>query len=248
MPELAATTVLLLAASAFAAGAFGAVFGLGSGILLSFAVTAAFGVTAVVPVVTAAMILGNAGRIWVYRGEVKRGPLLLALLAGAPAAVLGAVVHARMQPAAVAAVIGFVLLACIPVGRFARARNVALGPWGLSAAAMALGFFGSLGIGAGILAVPVLLAAGLTGPALIATDAALAVGTSLVRVASFSWLGLLPPRLLAASLLVGLATIPGAWIGARLARRLGTKRQALAVEVFAGCTGLVFLWQAWHLA
>ena len=152
MPELAATTVLLLAASAFVAGAFGAMFGLGSGILLSFAVIAAFGVTAVVPVVSAAMIVGDAGRIWAYRGEVKRGPLLLA--------------------------------------------------------------------------------AGLTGSALLATDAALAAGTSLMRVASFHWLGLLPPGLL----------------GARLARRLGVKRQAFAVETVAGVAGVVFLWQAWTLA
>jgi uncharacterized membrane protein YfcA len=65
---------------------------------------------------------------------------------------------------------------------------------------------GLVGAGGGFLVVPALaLLGGLPMP--------IAVGTSLVRVASFSWLGLLPPRLLAASLLVGLATIPGAWIG-----------------------------------
>ncbi len=248
MPDPAATTVLLLAASAFAAGAFGAMFGLGAGILLSFAVTTAFGVHAVVPVVTTAMMLGNAGRIWVYRGEVSHGTLIITLLGGAPAAVLGAFVHARLHPAAAAAIIGCVLIACIPMGRFVRARNMSLGRWGLAVAAVGLGFIGSLGIGAGMLAVPVLLAAGITGPALIATDAALAVGTSLVRVASFSWLGVLPAHLLVAALLIGLATIPGAWVGARLARRLGTKRQALAVEAFAAFAGSVFLWEAWRLA
>lgn len=248
MPELTAATVSLLAASAFAAGAFGAMFGLGAGILLSFAVTAAFGVTAVIPVVTTAMMLANAGRIWVYRGEVNRRSLVIALIGGAPAAMLGALVHARLEPAAAAAIIGGVLIACIPAGRYARARNLSLGPWGLATAAIGLGFIGSLGIGAGMLAVPVLLAAGITGPALIATDAALAVGTSLVRVASFGALGLLPPELLGASVLIGLATIPGAWVGARLARRLGTKKQALAVEAFAAFAGSVFLWQAWHLA
>ena len=248
MPDPTATIVLLLAASAFAAGAFGAMFGLGAGILLSYAVNTAVGVSAVVPVVTTAMMLANAGRIWVYRGEVSRRTLNITFLGGAPAALLGAAVHARLHPAVAAAIIGGMLIACIPLGRFVRARNMSLGPWGLAAAAVGLGFIGSLGIGAGMLAVPVLLAAGITGPALIATDAALAVGTSLVRVASFSWLGKLPADLLGASLLIGLATIPGAWVGARLAKRLGTKRQALAVEAFAAFAGSVFLWEAWRLA
>jgi uncharacterized membrane protein YfcA len=244
LAELGAPALVLLGLSAVAAGVFGAVFGLGAGILLSFAVTGIFGVEAVVPVVSAAMMLANAGRIFAYRGQVSRGPLLITLAAAAPGAIIGAHVHALLQPHAVAAVIGAILILSVPLGRFARSRDLRLSGQGLALASLGLGFLGSLGIGAGALAIPVLLAAGLTGPALIATDAALAVGTSLVRIGSFAAIGLLPPGRLLAALLIGLATIPGAWLGARIVARAGIRRHTLAVEGFAVGAGLFFLGQA----
>jgi uncharacterized membrane protein YfcA len=244
LSELGAAALILLALGAVTAGAFGAVFGLGAGILLSFAVTGIFGVEAVVPVVSTAMMVANAGRIYAYRGQVSRRPLLIALAAAAPGAVVGAKVHALLPAAAVAAVIGVILILSVPIGRFARAHDRRLGEKGLAVASLGLGFLGSLGIGAGALAIPVLLAAGLTGPALIATDSALAVGTSLVRMASFSAIGLLPPERLFAALLIGLATIPGAWLGARLVARAGIRRHTLAVEGFAIGAGFFFIWQA----
>ena len=234
----------MLAVSAAAAGAFGAVFGLGAGVLLSFAVTAAYGMPAVVPMVTTAMMIANGGRILVFRGAVDRPTLALALVSAAPAAALGASVQTALPPGAVAATIGAVLIASVPIGRIARVRAFRLSRGGIALASAALGFIGSLGIGAGALAIPVLLAAGLAGPALIATDAALAVGTSLVRVGSFVWLGALPGERLLAALALGAATLPGAWFGARIVRRAGVRRHVLAVEAFAVGAGLVFLWQA----
>ena len=244
LAELGAPALIVLGLSAVAAGVFGAVFGLGAGILLSFAVTGLFGVEAVVPVVSAAMMLANAGRIYAYRGHVSRRPLLIALAAAVPGAVLGARVHALLPPQGIAAMIGTILILAVPLGRVARSRDLRLGGAGLGLASLGLGFVGSLGIGAGALAIPVLLAAGLTGPALIATDAALAVGTSLVRIGSFAAIGLLPPGRLLAALLIGLATIPGAWLGARIVARAGIRRHTLAVEAFAVGAGLFFLGQA----
>jgi len=244
LAELGPAALGLLALSATAAGAFGAVFGMGAGILLSFAVTGLFGVEAVVPMVSTAMMLANAGRISAYRGQVSRRPLLIALAAAAPGAVLGAHVHALLPPQGVAVVIGAILILAVPLGRIARSHRLRLGDAGMAGGSLVLGFLGSLGIGAGALAIPVLLAAGLTGPALIATDAALAVGTSLVRVGSFAAIGLLPPGRLLAALLIGLATIPGAWIGARIVARVGLRRHTLAVEGFAIAAGLFFLGQA----
>lgn len=246
LAELGPHALVLLGLSAVAAGAFGAVFGLGAGILLSFAVTGIFGVEAVVPVVSTAMMLANAGRMSVYRGQFSLRPLLIALAAAAPGAALGAQVHALLPPRGIAAVIGTILILAVPLGRVVRSRQLRLGDAGLALASLALGFLGSLGIGAGALAIPVLLAVGLTGPALIATDAALAVGTSLVRIGSFAAIGLLPPGRLLAALLIGLATIPGAWLGARIVARAGIRRHTLAVEGFAVCAGLFFLGQAFR--
>lgn len=244
LADLGTTALILLGLAAVAAGAFGAVFGLGAGILLSFAVTGIFGVEAVVPVVSTAMMVANAGRIYAYRAQVSRRPLLIALAAGVPGAIVGAKVHALLPTAAVAAVIGTILIASVPIGRFVRNRDRRLGERGLAIASLALGFLGSLGIGAGALAIPVLLATGLTGAALIATDAALAVGVSLARIGSFSAIGLLPPERLFAALLIGLATIPGAWLGARIVARAGIRRHTLAIEGFAVGAGLFFVWQA----
>jgi uncharacterized protein len=248
MPEalvdLGAVSLIALGLAAVAAGAFGAAFGLGAGILLSFAVTGIFGVEAVVPVVSTAMMVANAGRIYAYRAQVNRRPLLIAVAAAVPGAIVGAKVHALLPTAAATAVIGMILIASVALGRMARAHDWRLGDVGLAVAALALGFLGSLGIGAGALAIPVLLAAGLTGAALIATDSALAVGVALARVGSFSIVGLLPPERLFAALLIGFATIPGALLGRRIVARVGITRHILAVEGFAVGAGLFFIWQA----
>ncbi|MHB2169053.1 TSUP family transporter [Alsobacter sp. R-9] len=252
MPEATtfpdAAALALLALSATVAGAFGAVFGLGAGVLLSFAVSAVYGVDAVVPMITTAMLVANAGRIVAYRGAVEGRTLAVALAAAAPAAVAGAHVQASLPAWAVAGAIGLILVASVPIGRMARARNLSLSPISLALLSAALGLVGSLGISAGALAIPVLLGAGLAGPALIATDAALAVGTSIVRTGTFALLGVLTPDRLLAALAIGAATLPGAWLGAMLVRRAGVRRHALAVEAFALVAGILYLWQALRLA
>jgi uncharacterized membrane protein YfcA len=97
--------------------------------------------------------------------------------------------------------------------------------------------------GAGVLFAPVLLSAGLSGPAFVATTSSVAVATHIGRVVGYAGLGVfskslvLPTVVITAAIFVGNAA--GSWIGARLSSQRATAIEygALVVCVVLSVTG-----------
>lgn len=245
LPMVSLSTGLLIALVCFAAAIVGAMSGFGSGLIISAAVAPILGVKAVVPVISVAMIIANAARIWVYRDQLDRRTALVILASAIPASVLGAFVYVHLDPRVVAGVFGVMLLASVPFNRTLRKRAWSAGPATLGLGGATFGFLSSNALGAGLLIIPMLMGAGLVGPAIIATDAAIAVGTSLFRVAAFSALDALTWPLALIGVLMGLCTIPGAWMAAWVIRRTDMRLHTVLIEVFVIIAGLGFLWQAW---
>ncbi|MBI3514617.1 MAG: sulfite exporter TauE/SafE family protein, partial [Proteobacteria bacterium] len=71
-----------------------------------------------------------------------------------------------------------------------------------------------------------LLAAGLSGRAVVATDAGISVVLGLLKVAVFQGAGALPPAAWLMALLIGVAATPGAFIAKRLTNRLSLAAHA----------------------
>jgi len=65
-----------------------------------------------------------------------------------------------------------------------------------------------------------LMAAGLTGAAVIATDAALSVVIGLVRLAVFGVAGVATAKVLAVATLIGAVALPGAFLARLIVERL----------------------------
>ena len=97
--------------------------------------------------------------------------------------------------------------------------------------------------GAGLLLISTLMAAGLQGAALIATDAIVSVVMGFAKVALFGGVARLDLQLGAAGLLIGLCTAPGAFVARRLLERIPLKVHTAFMEAVVLIGGAGFLWR-----
>jgi uncharacterized membrane protein YfcA len=74
--------------------------------------------------------------------------------------------------------------------------------------------------GAGIILLSLLMAVGLQGAAVIATDAAISVFIGIVQIAVFGVFGAVTPKVVAVALLIGIVAFPGAFLAKALVERL----------------------------
>lgn len=226
---------------ALVAGAVGAVAGMGSGLLVTAFITPIIGAKAVVPVISAMMLVTNAGRVWAYRGDLVGSRIWLITGIAIPASALGAALYVRLDGELVQILLGLVLMLSIPLRRWMDRKQVTPTRIHVVAVSGTFGFLSSMIVGAGILVIPMLLGLGLTGPALIATDAAIAVIVNIAKVAFFGALDAMPRDLLFLALLLGFASIPGTWAGAWIVRRTSVRVHTFVIEalIFLGGLSLV---------
>jgi len=75
-------------------------------------------------------------------------------------------------------------------------------------------------VGAGIILLSLLMAAGLEGAAVVATDAVVSIGIGLTKFATFGLAGAIDVRVIAIALLIGCVAFPGAFVAKALTARL----------------------------
>ena len=103
---------------------------------------------------------------------------------------------------------------------FLKRRGVVFGDKGLVAGAVGYGAAVGGTVGAGIILLSILMAAGLEGAAVIATDAAISIVIGIVRLIVFGVAGVVTAQVLAFALLIGLVALPGAFLARALVERL----------------------------
>ena len=74
--------------------------------------------------------------------------------------------------------------------------------------------------GAGIILLSLLMAAGLEGAAVVATDAVISIGIGLAKFATFGLAGVVNAKVVAIALLIGGVALPGAFLAKALIERL----------------------------
>lgn len=233
---------LLGALVCFLAGIVGGVSGFGAGLIVTVFITPIVGPQAVVPVISVLMLINNGGRAWFLRAHLAPERILPIAGFAVPFAALGALLYVRLDAAAIQTILGAILVASPPFRRWMENRRMRPSPPVVAGVSAAYGFLSSLVVGAGMLAIPLLLGFGLTGPALIATDAAIAVLVNVSKIAFFGALDALPLPLLLLAVGMGLCTIPGAWAAAWILKRASIRLHTAVVEALIVFGGLRMLW------
>jgi uncharacterized protein len=235
---------LLVAAVAFAAAILGGLAGYGTGLVLPVVLAPVVGVANVVPLMALAMLINNGSRVVAFARDVQWPHVRRMLLLGLPANLLGAYSYTLLDSRAVAALIGGFLLISLPLRRVLQRAQWQLGPRAQLGAGAAFGFVNGGMTGTGVILISMLMAAGVQGPALIATDAAISVVLEVTKVILFGGVARLDASLALAGVLVGLCTTPGAFVARRLLTRIPQRVHAAVMETVVVIGAVGFLWRA----
>lgn len=242
--EIGLTNILIIAAIALVTSAIHGATGVAGGFLLSAGLAPIIGVKPIVPVISVALLISHSARALMNMRDFDRTVFLNIAIPAVPCIIVGALIYGRLSSTAIAIVLGCVVLASIPMRRWARTHEIKAGKGALRAAGAVYGGLSGTAIGPGMLLIPFMLGYGLTKEAFVATLAAIALVSNITRVSVFGSTELLDARLLMLGVLVGLVTIPGNWIGRSVLRRMTNKGHGTIVDVLTVIGAINFFWLA----
>jgi uncharacterized membrane protein YfcA len=178
------------------------------------------GAEPVVPIISISALFTNTGRVAAFRHLVNRRAALVVLASAVPTCVLGAWGYTKLSGRGALVVIGCMLMASVPLRRLVRRRGFALSARGLALAAFGWGPLAGGTVGAGIILLSLLMATGLEGAAVVATDAVISIGIGMAKFATFGVAGVVTAQIIAIALLIGALAFPGAFVARALVERL----------------------------
>lgn len=178
------------------------------------------GAEPVVPIISISALFTNTGRVAAFRHLVNRRAALLVLASALPTCALGAWGYTKLSGRGALVAIGCMLMASVPLRRLVRRRGFALSARGLALAAFGWGPLAGGTVGAGIILLSLLMATGLEGAAVVATDAVISIGIGMAKFATFGVAGVLTAQIIAIALLIGALAFPGAFVARALVERL----------------------------
>ena len=244
LSEIGAPRLALLAGVAFVAATVSGMSGVGGGLLLAIFIVPIVGVKAVVPTLGIAALIAHVVRVWVYRDAIVWRPALLMLAGSIPATIASARLYVDLPADVIAVILGVFLLASVPARRLMARRNLRFGPRSLGLIGVCFGLLTGATIGGGVLVIPAMLGAGLTGMAVLGTDAVIGLATLITKAVVFGAFDVLTRELLLIGCLLGLCMIPGTYLARWLVLRTPLHVHVVAMEgvvVFGACS---FLWSA----
>lgn len=236
----------LVGAVAFAASILGGLAGYGTGLVLPAFIAPLVGVANVVPVMALGMAINNGSRVVAFWRDIQWPQVRRVLLLGLPACAAGAWGYTLLETRTVALAIGAFLIASVPLRRLLKRSERRLGAGGVTVAGAVFGVVNGGMTGAGLLLISLLMAAGVHGAALVATDAIVSLVMGAAKIAIFGGLARLDAQLALAGLLIGACTAPGAFVARRLLARIPARIHATFMEAVVMAGGLGFLWRAWR--
>lgn len=201
-----------------AAGVLSTVAGLGGGMLLVLALSAAFDPRAALAMTTPALLGANLHRAWIYRSALDRRVAGIVLVGAFFSALVGSLVAVALPEAW----LPWILLV---VAALAVVRELGWIHWTPSPRALGpMGFAtGTIAASGGMIVSPMLLASGLRGDALIATASATAMVIHVGRVLGYGAGGWIDTDTLASSALLLVGLLAGNLAGTRLRAHLGDR-------------------------
>jgi uncharacterized membrane protein YfcA len=218
--DISLLQILLVASVALFASIIGGLAGYGTGALMPLVLVPLIGAEPVVPIIAISAIFTNLSRASAYFRYADRRRALIVIAAAALSTALGAYGYTRLGSAGAALVIGTMLILSVPLRRLLRRRAVRIGDLGLGAGAVGYGVVVGGTSGSGVILLSLLMAAGLEGASVIATDAVISVVTSLIKISIFGLAGVVSARVLAFALLIGGIALPGAFLAKAFVERM----------------------------
>jgi uncharacterized membrane protein YfcA len=220
LADLSLIELGLVAGMAVFASLVGGIAGYGTGALMPLVLVPVVGAEPVVPIIAISALFTNLSRALAFRGSVDFRRTVIVILAAIPTCMLGAWGYTRLTGRGALVVIGSMMMASIPLRRILGARGFRLRDRYLALASSGWGVVVGGTSGAGIILLSLLMASGLEGAGVIATDAAVSVAMGVVKTGVFGVAGVIGAKVVAVAVLIGLAAFPGAFLAKLLVARM----------------------------
>jgi uncharacterized membrane protein YfcA len=239
--EISLAQLALIAATALITSVVGGVAGYGTGALMPLVLVPIVGAEPVVPIISISALFTNSSRVAAFRHLVDARRACIVLVSAVPTCAVGAWGYTKLSGAGALVVIGAMLIASVPLRRLMRRRGLALSPRGLAVAAFGWGPLAGGTVGAGIILLSLLMAAGLEGAAVVATDAVISIGIGATKFATFGLAGVVTAKVIMVALLIGCMAFPGAFVAKALVERLPLHLHTALLDVVVICGGAVMI-------
>ena len=224
----------------------GGVAGYGTGALMPLILVPMVGAAPVVPIIAISALFTNSARVLAFRRLLEPRRALIAAVCALPTCVLGAWLYTLLSGRGAALVIGSSLIATVPLRRVLKRRGHRLGEKGYAAAAAGWGIVVGGTTGAGVILLSLLMATGLEGAAVIATDAAVSIGMGIVKISVFGLAGVLTPKVIVIALLISAVAFPCTFLAKLIITRMPVHVHTAVLDAVVIIGGSVMIFGAWR--
>jgi uncharacterized protein len=246
IPDVSLLEVAVIVALAAFSAVAGGVAGYGTGALMPLILVPMVGAAPVVPIIAISALFTNSARIVAFRKWVDPRRALVALVFALPTCVLGAWLYTLLTGRGAALVIGSTLIATVPLRRFLKQRGHQLGEKGFAAAAAGWGIVVGGTTGAGVILLSLLMASGLEGTAVIATDATISVVMGVIKLAVFGFGGVMTAQVIAIGLLIGCVGFPCTFLAKLIVKHLPVHLHTAMLDAVVIVGGTVMILSAFR--
>ena len=233
--------LLLVAGVALFASIIGGLAGYGTGALMPLVLVPLIGAGPVVPIIAISSIFTNLSRFAAYFRYADRRRVLIVMGSAALTTALGAYGYTRLTGKGAAVVIGTMLILSVPLRRKAKRHDVRIGDTGLAAGSVGYGVLVGGTSGSGVILLSLLMAVGLEGAAVIATDAVVSLGTSVIKISVFGMAGVVTAQVIAFAVLIGIVALPGAFLARAFVERMPVHIHTAILDVAVIVGGVVMI-------
>ena len=239
--DISLVQLALVACVALVASVVGGMAGYGTGALMPLVLVPLIGAGPVVPIIAISAIFTNLSRAAAYRRYADRRRAGIVILASAITTALGAYGYTMLTGAGAALVIGTMLILSVPLRRLARRREVRIGDFGLGFGAVGYGVVVGGTSGSGVILLSLLMAVGLEGATVIATDSVVSLVTSAIKISVFGLAGVVTAQVIAFALLIGAVALPGAFFAKSFVERMPVHIHTAILDAAVIVGGLVMI-------
>ncbi|MHC6157054.1 TSUP family transporter [Bradyrhizobium elkanii] len=239
--DISLLQILLVAAVALFASVIGGLAGYGTGALMPLVLVPMVGAEPVVPIIAISSIFTNSSRFVAFVRFADRRKAIIVIAAALFSTALGAYGYTRLTSAGASLVIGGMLILSVPLRRLLRKHSVRIGERGLAAGAVGYGVVVGGTAGSGVILLSLLMAAGLEGAAVVATDAVISLTSAAVKISVFGLTGVITAQVLALALLIGLVAIPGAFLAKAFVARMPVHIHTAILDAAVVTGGVVMI-------
>jgi uncharacterized membrane protein YfcA len=239
--DISLAQLLLVAGMALFASVIGGLAGYGSGALMPLVLVPLIGAEPVVPIIAISSIFTNFSRFTAYFRYADRHRALIVACSAAFTTALGAYGYTRLTSAGAAVAIGGMLISSVPLRRLLKHHEIRIGDTGLAAGAVGYGVLVGGTAGSGVILLSLLMAVGLEGAAVIATDAVVSLATSVIKISVFGMAGVVNAQVLAFAVLIGVVALPGAFLARAFVERMPVHIHTAILDVAVMVGGVVMI-------